>query len=465
MHLKRKKRFKTFSQIDRIIFLVCFIFLILDFISSFNGDKNLFIQLQFLLLEILCLGFYAYDKKPYSIHKFILLYLLIFAGFAPLKQYINNSNLWGVALNTDAEWAYANFIVVIFLFTLEISYWILFKNVKIHHVTLHSASTRVINVKHKEEYVLKGKSMLLLSILEILSIVYMGTHRMIITLNRNGNFSVGTADTITIFLNYILRSFCVACLILYILKDRKGYILASKNERNIFKAITFFSVAIVFFPFWGSIPRFLLFAVYIMILILIFPNLQLKSLLLLLTIFGFDFIFPAFNFFKYNGFSNISEFALYNANFDHYDFDAHQLLIATIQFVENNGLLWGMNILSAIFCFIPRSIWKSKCIPTGNAIFRYANASFDNVSCPIYAEFYAAFGLIGVILLTVIFVYVIRYIEKGYSSNNTYIKGTCIIVMGMIIYIMRGAMLPTFSYTLAILLSFSISYLIGKMVN
>lgn len=80
------------------------------------------------------------------------------------------------------------------------------------------------------------------------------------------------------------------------------------------------------------------------------------------------------------------------------DFDGFQMVINTLNYVADSGYTWGIQVLSGIGSFIPRSIWHSKADPASYSVAANAGHSFTNLSLPIHAEFYLEFGWIGVVV-------------------------------------------------------------------
>ncbi len=70
------------------------------------------------------------------------------------------------------------------------------------------------------------------------------------------------------------------------------------------------------------------------------------------------------------------------------DLDGFQSTANAVQYVERNGLELGRVILSAMFFFVPRSVWNDKLEPSGTFVAAEANYSFLNISMPLNAELY-----------------------------------------------------------------------------
>ncbi|GMK46695.1 hypothetical protein PghCCS26_38240 [Paenibacillus glycanilyticus] len=81
------------------------------------------------------------------------------------------------------------------------------------------------------------------------------------------------------------------------------------------------------------------------------------------------------------------------------DYDAFQMLLNTTQYVDSFGTTQGKQLLGALFFFIPRSIWVSKAMGSGQHVAEALGYSFTNLSSPLWAEAYINFGYAGIVLL------------------------------------------------------------------
>lgn len=80
------------------------------------------------------------------------------------------------------------------------------------------------------------------------------------------------------------------------------------------------------------------------------------------------------------------------------DLDGFQSIINVYRWVALDGFRMGHQAVSTLAAFVPRSWWPEKALPTGVAAAQANGYVFTNVSAPLPAEFYADFGLIGVVL-------------------------------------------------------------------
>jgi hypothetical protein len=91
--------------------------------------------------------------------------------------------------------------------------------------------------------------------------------------------------------------------------------------------------------------------------------------------------------------------------FNTLNYDAFANLMATVDYVSKNDFSFGYQLLSAFLFFIPRSIWPSKPISTGELVGNYLmddyGFKFNNLSNPMVSEGYINFGLFGVFLMAI----------------------------------------------------------------
>jgi hypothetical protein len=124
-------------------------------------------------------------------------------------------------------------------------------------------------------------------------------------------------------------------------------------------------------------------------------------------------------------------FRLEEAQFEHKDlgsflvvgdFDAFSLLCHTIWHVDYYGLDYGKNILSAIFFFVPRNIWPTKNEITPfyltESLQTYRGLWNFNLSEPLPAEGYFAFGIAGVAIMTLFYICFAWFLEVSAGENR-----------------------------------------------
>jgi hypothetical protein len=112
-----------------------------------------------------------------------------------------------------------------------------------------------------------------------------------------------------------------------------------------------------------------------------------------------------------------------------------------------------------VFFFVPRFFWESKAMPLGIAAADNMGYVYTNLSAPIYAEFYADFGLFSVIILMAILGRSVRSADGFYNysiNSRRYGVGMLLVsvVAGYLIILLRGSLLgvvPSIATLFAIL--------------
>ena len=441
--MNNNKQKKQYTQLDILVYFVLGFFFIFTILSLDFSKASFWIVFSFFIMGI----FYFYKiisaKKNISLYRVYYIFAFVFMFYAPLQQYLSGTVFWasnGLAITySDDDYLKANLVLTIFTICFEIGY----------HLFNSKKETK------KKNYVVIPSDfaegvMIALSLLAFATLFISGN----IT-NRSGyDFE---NQNISGQVNNILRFIPVSCFIItFLQKDKNG-------KKNTFALIVYIiEIFIIFFPLNGGMSRFLLFGTYMALIALLFSHGKHKSLFFLLFIIGFFFVFSSFNYFKTHNITDFSEFSLSLVNFNHSDFDAYQMLMASIKYVEREGVFFGGNILTVLLCWIPRSIWPGKMEPSGAIVAGYWGSWYTNLSCPIYAEFFLAFGYIGIILGAFIISWILKKIDSFDYSQRYFKKGVFCVLSGFLIYILRGALLPTVSYFIATILSLALIYVVNQ---
>lgn len=378
--------------------------------------------------------------------------MFLFAYYAPIHQYISDSNIHGYLAFSDGEYLFGNFVILVFMLTYMFT----------RRYLKHKKSS--VNIKDCT-FCINNYSAVIITIICILCFLWLYSHGGIFSFSGNNMDSNSGNDTISGIVTRIIRFFPAASVFLFMSATKKGEFKTGSGIKLATNLIVYSVFLIVFNPIGGVMNRYILFGTFLMLFAGFFENNEHKSFVLLVAVFGFYFVFPAFNFFKYNSFANISQFTWGGFDVNTNDYDSYQVFLQAIRYVNEHGIMFGKNIISALLCIIPRSIWNGKSLPSGQIITEAINARFTNVSCPLFAEFYLSFGIFGVIVGTVIFANLIKTIEYGNQIHNYYYRGIYYITIGIIMSYLRGAMLPVTSFWYCWIISFSLAYLVCTKGN
>lgn len=438
-----KKKF--INYFDVLIYLIIFLLAIVDYINVIKTSSNIMVNISFLCVLIISYVCFILEKKFISIEKIVYVFIIIFMYLAPLHQFQNNSSFWGLKGFSEDSYLMCNIYLIVFLTLFKV----FSKNKK--------------NYKQDSIYIKKYKltsfSYILMIIINLVIIVYLFLSNQLF-----GNINSWVySNSLSVILVKVLRFFPIANIFLFMYAKENNFRISEKYKKN-YLFIIFTSAFIIFFPINGTISRYLLFGTYIMLIAIFFKNFKYKSFLLIAILIGFFIIFPAFNYFKYNGFGLIKVSNFTFIKYDSNDLDAYFMFLSSIRYVEYNGILFGENIISALIPFIPRSIWIYKSIPSGQLVNTYFNASFTNVSCPIMAEFYLAFGPFGIIFLSPLVALLVRLLNKNMNKSFLWFS-LYYINVGLFLAIMRGALMPMISFVFSIFISCIIVYYIVYILN
>lgn len=127
------------------------------------------------------------------------------------------------------------------------------------------------------------------------------------------------------------------------------------------------------------------------------------------------------------------------------DYDAFQISCYTMLTVEGSGISWGSNILGATLFFVPRAVWQGKPEPTAWIVYEVANHSTDlgtsNLSTPLMAEGYFAFGWPGALLISILYWWTIaRTTELSWKDRSSWVFLSRCLFAGLVLIFLRGTL-------------------------
>lgn len=129
------------------------------------------------------------------------------------------------------------------------------------------------------------------------------------------------------------------------------------------------------------------------------------------------------------------------------DFDGFMQIASTVEYYMNGigPIRFGENFIGVVFFFVPRAIWSSKPIDTGEIVATGLGYSYTNVSSPLPAEALMGFGIFGPILVFFLLAIFITKLERNSKSPKKSVENLSAIIlyaitMGFIVIILRGAL-------------------------
>jgi len=150
------------------------------------------------------------------------------------------------------------------------------------------------------------------------------------------------------------------------------------------------------------------------------------------------------------------------------DFDAFSLICHTIWHVDYHGLSYGENILNAILFFVPRTLWPTKMEITPyylmDSLSTYRGLWSYNLSEPLIAEGYFAFGFVGIILITLAYLRFAWFLELNAGEDRlrvTYLF--CSAAPPLLFVLLRGSLMVGISVIVGHLIAMTGALTLAKI--
>lgn len=96
-------------------------------------------------------------------------------------------------------------------------------------------------------------------------------------------------------------------------------------------------------------------------------------------------------------------------------FSAFQTGVTGLQYVDKNGLTWGVQLIGGLFTLVPHSIWASKPPDTGHLI-----DPVYNRAATFWTEMHVNFGLVGVILGLLLLGVLARRFDDAFVTGRSW---------------------------------------------
>lgn len=229
-------------------------------------------------------------------------------------------------------------------------------------------------------------------------------------------------------------------------------------------AVIIFSAAIfVFSNNPAAVPRFVM-ASYFLTIYYVFFKSNIKNKIKFVLVFAVlqVSVFPLMSQLSRGDISNMVNMDPAEYIIGSGDFDGLQSTISAVSMVNSTGINYGNNFASAVFFFVPRSIWSEKSYGTGVDAADYMGFNFKNLSAPLPAEFFVDFYWPGVILLSfcvgIFFCWFDRSYEFYFNSNKKIKLIIFSIFIGYIFIVLRGSLV-------AVLGPVSVSVLLAILIE
>jgi hypothetical protein len=142
------------------------------------------------------------------------------------------------------------------------------------------------------------------------------------------------------------------------------------------------------------------------------------------------------------------------------DYDVLQQTINTYVYYDLHGSMYGRNIIGAALFFFPRQLWSGKPYGTGATVAAALGYRYTNLSEPLWAEFFIAFGWVGLALLMGAYGLASAKAEQAFEAANA--SGVAATVAGVAVpfwaafqfFLLRGDLQVAASHALFVVALF-----------
>lgn len=403
---------------------------------------------------------------PYSLKQVHWVFYVTFFAIAPLFQYTSGVWPWGYS---PSNARILQVCCLVFIWGLIFA----FASGRTSFVAQGKDSENRSWLNQKLTFELTPMARLLLPIGCVLCLVVLlrvvGLDNMFLrTTNKTDIDSSSLALTISV----CLRAFVFGSFALLVLNARR--------EHRFYGGTIVAGICLILTCFPTALARFNVAAIYLGIAILLFPSFsKRRGLFAFLLILGFLVAYPLFNAFKYIGAAASLEEGLativgsMTAGYTSGNYDAFSVMFWCFDYLSLFGCTYGGQLIGAVLFFVPRSIWPSKPVPSGELVFSSLNFHFTDIAFPLPFEGILNFGLIGLLIFALCYGLIVRYLDRRYWESRKKHTGdapwTLMLyypfLLCLTFYMLRGAMMTTFTYIFGDLAVMALLRSIANMLN
>lgn len=150
-------------------------------------------------------------------------------------------------------------------------------------------------------------------------------------------------------------------------------------------------------------------------------------------------------------------------------YDAWASFLGIVDYVNNNGIQYGEQLLGTLLFFIPRSVWIEKPTSSGEMLGAYLSQShwlwFTNISAAFPAEGYLDFGILGVLLYAFILAIFTRIIDYHANHSSAISRISSVYYAFFLFFLLRGPLLSAFAYGVGAYLALNVlPFLISRVI-
>lgn len=442
-----KKKFAIIVLITIII--IGYFFFAFSEAETINNNSLLYFFFLINTLIAVIQLIISIKDHPFSFQVVFWLFNAIFFGLAPFIQYVEGWRAWGLITN-DNEMLKCNALILIWYIC-----FIIGKNIKARIKIKRSISNH-----NYDFYINQTGIKISISIsvcITFFLIWFTGIDRLMLRgVSGNNSFDSSAMSILTyhVFRNFVLYTLVIT-------------LISYKNNRKNGLMLLIASLCFLICCFPTGLSRYMIGAFYMGLIIHYIGKEKCKTTFFLLIFAGLVVVFPILNiirdltsFYSFSELLAIVPKQLSNTYLSG-NFDAFQMIISAMHYITLKGYSLGGQLLGSVLFFIPRSIWPTKPVGSGELVITSLNQfDFSNVSMPLIGESYINFGIIGVVIFGIILGLIVDRVDESYwndSKKFSFKNVSYPIIVFYFFFLQRGDLLSTGSYLMA-------NYVMGKIV-
>lgn len=442
--MNKKKKISFFAM---LIAMVSFVFIVLPI--SHAMQRSVLVSLQFLIIGIVAGGnlLIEIQKQPFSlaiVHWFFLFTFFFCGGFT---QFATDKFLWNLSASLS-EVKLANWIILLWegCFIFAYNNW---RFLRWSNIIKNKKFTRYCISEWKLAVII-----LVLFISGVYPVLRAGFKVYIVRTMFDENaiyqlIKIKALKTVTYSM--------IAGTALWSSLSAISHFKQSKSPTSILLMLLA-SIALLLNVPPFAVPRFEVAAIYGGLLLFHWDKMRKSKVFIYSLAVGLLILFPLLNAFRGTETELITSEGIWRSlgnvsgNFTRADYDAYSMLIYSIRYVREFGVVLGQQLLGALLFFIPRVVWPNKPVGSGAMIIeKMAIGVHPNVSCPIVAEGYLNFGIIGVVIFSFVLANATKSFDQYFwqqakNMQLAFIPMLYTCTLPFLLFMLRGDLMSTFAF-------------------
>lgn len=380
----------------------------------------------FELAILIILAFMYVLNRNRRINSFtgVILFSVPFYLIAPIYQYQNRVAFWGRNFPADINFLLALALVVVFL--------------AVYVLVYENFTPQIVNKERKlRKYpYLKLYIVTLICGLIVLDYYNYDPLNFIFRVAEGARFN--SEGPLYLIVSKFIRPLPV---VMWLLMKTVG-----ENRIKMRDVPVILYLALILFP--TGIPRFLAGTIYFSLIIVLFAHRVRAKKWLVFSFSSILVLFPILNRFRFQG---TTQSKLSSNLFLSEDFDSFSSIYGVL---DIGKITYGEQLLGSFFFWMPRSIWSSKPVGSGLLLADELNFTYSNVSMNFIGEGFLNFGIIGVVLFSVVLAIYTKIIDSRSKRRR---ELWSILFSFQLIFILRGDLMSSLAFTIALLIAYKVS--------